>query len=66
MDTGSSDLWVVANPGQQIQLTATSTLPLTDSYGQGQVSGNIDFADVEVGGFTVPGQGAPSNLLSCV
>ena len=56
MDTGSSDLWVY--PGNaQIQITNTTDLQITESYGKGGASGYIQFAELGFSGFTVPYQG---------
>lgn len=56
MDTGSSDLWVYS-PGTTLNLTNTTDITTTESYGQGVAEGTIVFGEFKLGGFTVPSQG---------
>lgn len=60
LDTGSSDLWLNI-AGRGIELTNTSNLEALEGYGKGQVQGNIAFAELRIGDFTIESQGA-SNL----
>ena len=64
LDTGSTDLWVDTT-GRTVQLTNTTDLEVTIGYGKGGVVGNIDFAELMIGDFTIPSQGKPpsSGLL---
>ena len=63
IDTGSTDLWV--NPSaQKIQTTQKTDVVVSEVYGKGNVTGNVAFAQLEVGGFTVPNQGKCA-LPSC-
>ena len=72
LDTGSSDLWLNI-AGRGVELTNTSDLEALEGYGKGQVRGNIAFAEVQIGDFTIESQGAsdfwplsqPSELIKC-
>ncbi|OSD03925.1 acid protease [Trametes coccinea BRFM310] len=55
LDTGSSDLWLNLN-GQDIDLVATSNIPAQIQYGSGGVSGNVQFADVQLGDLVIESQ----------
>ena len=56
MDTGSSDLWVL--PGSsQIQLAGSANVFVEESYGKGIAYGMIEYAELQLGGFTVAKQG---------
>ncbi|KAF7793489.1 hypothetical protein EIP86_004601 [Pleurotus ostreatoroseus] len=57
MDTGSTDLWVLPNPGQHIALVNTTDIVISEGYGSGTATGHIQFAELEFAGFTVPSQG---------
>ena len=68
MDTGSSDLWV-NDQGGAIQLSSPQTsLTVTDSFGAGvdgnSITGTVQFAELQFGGFTVPQQGGSSSALA--
>ncbi|KAI0704248.1 aspartic peptidase domain-containing protein [Cytidiella melzeri] len=54
LDTGSSDLWV--HTPLELQLTNTTDLPVSLTFGIGQASGNIAFAEMEFGPHKVPSQ----------
>lgn len=57
-DTGSTDLWVAVPPGSSpIKVTNTTDIQATETYGKGVASGPIQFAAVQLGGYTVPSQG---------
>lgn len=56
MDTGSSDLWLYT-AGRTVQLTNSSDLRAVEAYGKGQVQGNIAFAQLQIGDFTIESQG---------
>lgn len=55
-DSGSSDLWVRTNAS--LKLTNDSGLSTVLGYGGGNASGPIQFAELKVGEYTVPSQGA--------
>ncbi|RPD73742.1 acid protease [Lentinus tigrinus ALCF2SS1-7] len=55
LDTGSTDLWVAAQ-GRDVKLTNTTDLETSLVYGQGQVAGNIAFAELQVGEYVIPSQ----------
>ena len=55
LDTGSSDLWVISNTS--LKLTNDSGLSTSISYGVGFVAGPIQFAELQLGPYTVPSQG---------
>ncbi|KZT21091.1 acid protease [Neolentinus lepideus HHB14362 ss-1] len=56
LDTGSSDLWIYS-PDPQPKLTNTTSFDHANmTYGIGSVAGRIDFAEVEVGPYTIPSQ----------
>ena len=57
IDTGSADLWVF-QPGKTLNLTNTTTVEATESYGSGTVKGPIVFAELQLGPYTIPSQGA--------
>ena len=56
LDSGSSDLWVQTK--QPIKLTNNSGLATQIQYGKGFVSGEIQFAELKIGEYTIPSQGA--------
>ncbi len=56
LDTGSTDLWVNSK-GLELMLTNTTDLPMTESYGRGEVHGTLQFAELRVGEYVVPSQG---------
>ena len=56
-DTGSTDLWVQTG-GIPINILSTTNVSATETYGRGEASGTIDFAEVTVGSYTIPSQGA--------
>lgn len=62
LDTGSSDLWVSGLATQNIhssgQLNDNNLVEIV--YGVGNVFGNVMFADIEFGGFTIQNQGTKS------
>ena len=56
LDTGSTDFWVFPN-GTSLQTTNTTNLNNSLTYGTGTVSGVLEFAEVQLGSYTVPSQG---------
>ena len=56
LDTGSTDLWVDTS-GRNVKFTNTTDLVTGVVFGSGQVSGNITFAEVKLGEYTIPSQG---------
>ncbi|KAI8993831.1 aspartic peptidase domain-containing protein [Trametes punicea] len=55
LDTGSSDLWVnIGN--RELNLRGTSSLQTNITFGIGSVQGNISFADLQLGDFTIENQ----------
>ena len=65
LDTGSSDVWVL--PPIPIELTNVTDIPANLTFGIGEVSGNIAFADMSFGPYSVPSQGIltfPSSAVS--
>ena len=61
LDTGSSDVWV--QTPFELELTNTTDLNTTLTFGIGQASGNVAFADLQFGPHKVPGQGTSHSLL---
>ena len=57
VDTGSTDLWVSASSGQNISLVNTTDIVISETYGIGNNTGHIQFAELEFAGFMVPSQG---------
>ncbi|KAI0364779.1 acid protease [Pilatotrama ljubarskyi] len=55
LDTGSSDL-VVDLKGRQINLDGSSDIPAQAGFGSGSVSGTVQFADLQIGGFVINSQ----------
>ncbi|KAI1785864.1 acid protease [Ganoderma leucocontextum] len=55
LDTGSSDFWI-HTAGRPVQLTNTTDLVTSETYGQRHVEGKIKFADLQVGNLTVERQ----------
>ncbi|EIW59870.1 acid protease [Trametes versicolor FP-101664 SS1] len=55
LDTGSSDL-VVVRQGRNINLVNTSNVPVNETFGIGSAAGNVAFADLQIGDFTVHSQ----------
>ncbi|CDO75991.1 hypothetical protein BN946_scf184922.g4 [Trametes cinnabarina] len=55
VDTGSTDLWVDAR-GLDLQLSNNTDIHVNFSYALGGVSGNIAFADLKIGPYTLPNQ----------
>lgn len=64
LDSGSSDLWVYA-PNTTLKTTNSSGVSTNITYGKGFVAGEIQFAELKVGEYTVPSQGSlpPSQLF---
>lgn len=56
LDTGSTDLWVLAPKGS-IKTTAVTDIQAPLSYGTGNVTGPILFADFQLGPYRIPNQG---------
>ncbi|GJE90942.1 A1 family peptidase [Phanerochaete sordida] len=54
LDTGSSDVWVL--PPTPLNLTNTTDIQANLTFGIGQVTGNVAFADMTLGPHTVPSQ----------
>lgn len=54
LDTGSSDVWVM--PPFALNLTNTTDIQANLTFGIGQVTGNIAFANMTLGPHTVPSQ----------
>lgn len=63
-DTGSSDLWVIAPSGTSINLVNTTDIIADETYGAGEATGPISFAELQLGGYTVPSQGACDALIT--
>ena len=63
LDTGSSDLWL-NTAGRDVQLMNTTELITEEGYGSGGVKGNIAFAELQIGDFTLPSQGKSSGPVS--
>lgn len=59
LDTGSSDL-VVIRQGRDINLTNSTIVTATEGFGIGEATGNIAFADLQLGDFIVQSQGTRS------
>ena len=57
LDTGSSDIWVM--PPFPLQLTNTTDIPASLTFGIGEVNGTIAFANMSFGPYEVPNQGDP-------
>ncbi|KAI1783153.1 acid protease [Ganoderma leucocontextum] len=55
LDTGSSDLWL-HTAGRPVQLTNTTNLVTSETYGPHHVEGKIQFADLRIGELTVERQ----------
>ncbi|OJT08816.1 hypothetical protein TRAPUB_322 [Trametes pubescens] len=55
LDTGSTDL-VVIRQGRDINLVKSTDLSATEDFGKGHAVGNVAFADLQIGEFTIPGQ----------
>ncbi|KAI0645476.1 acid protease [Trametes meyenii] len=55
LDTGSSDLWVDLK-GRGIELRNNTNLQAEETFGLGSVVGNIAFADLQLGEFTINSQ----------
>ncbi|KAF7793504.1 hypothetical protein EIP86_004616 [Pleurotus ostreatoroseus] len=54
LDTGSSDIWVM--PPFPLQLTNTTDIPASLTFGIGEVNGTIAFANMSFGPYEVPNQ----------
>lgn len=62
LDSGSSDLWIL--PGSaSLKLTNDSGLYTDIFYGEGAVGGNIQFAELKLGEYTIPSQGQPEHCV---
>ncbi len=59
LDTGSSDL-VLDLQGRQPNLTNSTNIQITQAFGKGEVTGDIDFAELKLGDFTIDSQGMRS------
>ena len=57
VDTGSTDLWVIPYD-RKIELTNTTDIFTSMTYGSGTANGTIQFAEVKVDSFTLPSQGS--------
>ncbi|KAM5543963.1 hypothetical protein V8D89_002580 [Ganoderma adspersum] len=55
LDTGSSDLWLYT-AGLPVQLTNSTGLVASEAYGDVQVQGNIEYAELKIGNFTIKSQ----------
>ncbi|PIL34121.1 hypothetical protein GSI_03832 [Ganoderma sinense ZZ0214-1] len=55
LDTGSSDLWLYTG-GRPVQLTNTTDLVTAEGYGKGEVQGTIEFAQLQIGDYTIESQ----------
>lgn len=62
LDTGSSDLWL-NTAGREFQVTNTSDVMAVETFGLGQAQGNVAFAQLQIGDFTIESQGA--SCLPC-
>ena len=62
LDTGSTDLWIDPT-GLDIRFTNTTDIITQEAYGIGAVQGRIAFAELKVGDFVIPSQGAWYLLL---
>lgn len=56
LDTGSTDLWVLAPEGS-IKTTNVTDIEAPLAYGTGNLTGHITFADFQLGPYKVPNQG---------
>lgn len=56
LDSGSTDLWVQSPVA--LKLTNDSGLVTGVKYGTGEISGPIQFAELKIGEYTIPSQGA--------
>lgn len=59
LDTGSCDL-VVIRQGRDINLTNSTNVQAFEQFGVGEAIGNISFADLQLGDFTIQNQGRRS------
>lgn len=57
LDSGSTDLWVKSPV--PLKIVNDSGLATGIRYGVGTVSGPIQFAELKIGEYTIPSQGAP-------
>lgn len=58
VDTGSSDLWVIQDSNNPLATVNKTEVIASVEYGDGtSVSGPVEFAELVVGGHTVPSQG---------
>ncbi|KAM5543337.1 hypothetical protein V8D89_003211 [Ganoderma adspersum] len=55
LDTGSSDLWLFA-PDRPMQLTNTTDLLTSETYGKREVQGSVQFAELQIGDFVIKSQ----------
>ena len=55
LDTGSSDLWVM--PPFALEVTNTTDIPASLTFGIGAVNGTVAFADMTFGPYEVQSQG---------
>ncbi|KAH9850653.1 acid protease [Lenzites betulinus] len=55
LDTGSIDL-VVLKPGLPFEFTNTTTLQTNESFGIGETTGTVQFADLQIGDLVIPQQ----------
>ena len=68
IDTGSSDLWVnYANLTTGMEIASNPHLSGADAYGDGEVSGEIILAKLQLGELTAPQQGelCPMDTNKC-
>ena len=65
IDTGSSDLWVIPPDGQPVKTVNHTEVAVGVTYAdESGVSGFIDFAELAVGGYTIPSQGTSCNTTT--
>lgn len=66
LDTGSSDL-VIYSRGAPLKILNDSGLYANETYGDGTVDfGPVQFAEVQIGEYIIPSQGAHIGLLHIV
>ena len=65
IDTGSSDILVIPPDGQPVKTVNHTEVAVGVTYAdESGVSGFIDFAELAVGGYTIPSQGMSCTITS--
>ena len=62
LDTGSSDLWI--KPPFNVTFSNQTNIQTNLTFGIGQASGNVAFADVSLGPYKVKNQGTYYSMYS--